>query len=160
MTYDFSLHEVPDQSIVSIRDRMAASDLPAFIGAAFGELYGHLPLLGVPPAGEPFVLYHAFGPDGIDAEACVPYIGDIATSGRITARVLPGGVVAEVLHVGPYDELHFAHAALSGWVAQHGFEPAGPVRERYLNEPGPDVPPAAYRTVIQIPIVEAAVPAR
>ncbi|OGO55450.1 MAG: hypothetical protein A2Z32_05960 [Chloroflexi bacterium RBG_16_69_14] len=160
MAYEISRREVPDQPIVSIRERMAAADLPAFCGRSFGELYGHLQLLGVPPTGEPFVLYHAFGPDDIDAEACVPFTGDITASGRITARVLPAATVVETLHIGPYDELPNAYAALSGWIAQNGLEPVWPVRERYLNEPGPDVPPTAYRTVIAMPIAEVAVPAR
>jgi effector-binding domain-containing protein len=160
MTYDITRREVGDQPVVSIRDRVAASDMPAFIGRAFGELYGRLQVLAVPPTGEPLVLYHEFGPDGIDAEVCVPYAGDITASGRIASRVLPAATVAETLHVGPYDELPAAYAALSGWIAEHGLESVGPVRERYLNAPGPGVSPADYRTVIQMPIVEAAVPAR
>ncbi len=160
MTYDISRREVPDQPIVSIRDRVTPSEMPAFIGRSFGELFGHLRLLGVEPRGEPFVIYHAFGPDEIDAEVCLPIIGDVVATGRITARVLPGATVAETLHVGPYDELATAYGALVIWIGQNGFEAVGPVRERYLNEPGPDVPPAAYRTIIEMPIAEAAVMAR
>ena len=75
-------------------------------------------------------------------------------------KILKPQTVVETLHIGPYDELPNAYAALSGWIAQNGLEPVWPVRERYLNEPGPDVPPTAYRTVIAMPIAEVAVPAR
>ncbi len=160
MTYEITRRDVPAQAIVSIRERLAVSELPAFFGRAWGDLYHHLQLLGVQPAGGPFALYHAFGPDGIDTEACVPYAGDLTASGRIRARLLPAATVAETLHVGPYDELTKAYDALHEWVARQGLESAGPHRELYLNEPGPDLPPSAYRTVIQVPIQEVAVLAR
>lgn len=157
MTYDITPREVPDQPIVSIREHVAQSAMPAFIGRSFAELYRHLGAQGVAPVGEPFVIYHAFGPDAIDAEVCVSIAGDIATSERIEARVLPATTVAETLHVGPYDALGNAYSALDDWVATHGMETAGPVRERYLNAPGPDVPPEALRTIIQMPIAKSAV---
>ena len=160
MAYDISTREVPDRRIISIRDRMTQAALPAFIGRSFGDLYGLARLPGVAETGEPFVIYHAFGPDGIDAEICLPVSGDLDATGRIAARVLPGGLVAETLHIGPYEGLGAAYEALSGWIDLNGFEASGPVRERYLNAPGEDVPPTAYRTIVEMPIAEAAVPAR
>ena len=76
------------------------------------------------------------------------------------SRVLPATNVAETLHVGPYELLGEAYSELMGWIARNGFQVAGPVRETYLNEPGPDVPPEAYQTRIAMPIVATAVPAR
>lgn len=157
MAYDISRHEVPDQSIVSIRDCVAQSALPAFIGHAFGELFGHLQGLGVAPSGEPLVIYHEFGPSEVDAEVCVQIAGEVVASGTITARVLPGATVVRTLHVGPYEELADAYAALNRWIGAHDVAVVGPFRERYLNAPGGDVSPSDYRTVIEIPIVEAAV---
>jgi effector-binding domain-containing protein len=157
MTYEISQRRVPDQAIVSIRERIASADMPTFIGRAFGELYEHTHLLGVETVDEPFVIYHAFGPEGIDAEVCLSIAAEMIATGRITARVLPAATVAWTLHVGPYDELGTAYGALSAWVGQHGLEAVGPMRERYLNEPGPDLPPAEYRTVIEVPIAEVAV---
>jgi effector-binding domain-containing protein len=157
MTYEITRHAVPDLPIVSMRERLPVAELPAFFGRAWGELYGYLGRLGVTPTGEPFAMYHAFGPDGIDLEACVAHAGGVPSTDRIDSRVLPATTVAETLHVGSYDELGNAYNALTEWVAREGFEPVGPHREIYLNEPGPDVPPATYRTLIQMPIAEAAV---
>jgi effector-binding domain-containing protein len=160
MTYDISRRVIPDQRILSIRDRLVQSELPAFLGRSFGELFGHLRLLGVEPQGEPFVIYHAFGWDDTDLEVCVPIAAEVVASGRITARLLPGESVAQTLHVGPYDELATAYAAVTAWIRRNGFEVAGPVRERYLNGPADAVSPTAYRTILEMPIVEAAVLAR
>jgi len=160
MAYDISTREVPDQPIVSIRERLPQSELPAFIGRSLGELYHHVTELGAVPGGEPFLIYHAFGPDGLDVEVCAPIVGDVAATDRIVSRVLPATMVAETLHVGPYEQLGEAYGELMGWIARKGFQVAGPVRETYLNEPGPGVPPEAYQTRIAMPITAAAVPAR
>jgi effector-binding domain-containing protein len=160
MTYDISRRVIPDQRILSIRDRMVQSELPAFLGRSFGELFSHLRLLGVEAQGEPFVIYHAFGWDDTDAEVCVPIGAEVVASGRITGRLLEGQSVAQTLHVGPYEELATAYAAVTAWIRRNGFEAAGPVRERYLNGPADAVSPTAYRTILEMPIVEAAVLAR
>ena len=69
---------------------------------------------------------------------CVPVSGPVPSSGRIVARAFSPATVASTLHVGPQDELGAAHAALSAWIADHGFEVAGRVIERCLNSPGDD----------------------
>ena len=72
MVYAIARRDVPEQRMVSVRERLATADMPAFIGRAYGELYGYLGRSGVTPGGEPFVIYHSFGPDAVDAEVCVP----------------------------------------------------------------------------------------
>jgi effector-binding domain-containing protein len=158
MPYDINQHDLHPQPVISVRERLDQEQLPAFFGRAFGELYAHLGRHGVPPRGEPLLINHAIGPDGIDAEVCVPVANVVAVTDRIAYRVLPAVTVVDTLHVGPYDELGHAYQALAEWIGDHGFEAAGPVRERYLNEPGPGVSPATYRTIVQIPIEPVAVP--
>lgn len=160
MGYTIVTRELAPQAIVSTRDRRPKDDIPAFLGASIGELFGRLGLLGVEPAGPPFVLYHEFGPDEIDAEACVPVMQIDADSGTVQARVLPAVTVASTLHVGRYEDLGAAYAALTDWIASHGFDIAGAVQERYLNGPGDQLRPEDYRTEVEIPVTPkaAAVP--
>ena len=158
MAYDINQHDLRPQPIIAVRERLDQAKLPAFFGRAFGELYAHLGRHGVPPRGEPFVIYHAFGPNGIDAEVCLPVPTVVPATDPITYQELPAMTVVETLHVGPYDELGQAYLVLDEWIDDHGFEAAGPVRERYLNEPGPGVPPQTYRTIVQIPIAPVALP--
>jgi len=154
MAYDISRLEEPDQSIVSVRGRVERSAMPDFIGRSFGEIFGHLQGQGIDPSGEPFVIYHEFSPTDVDVEVCVPVTREVAPSGAITLRLLPGATMARTLHVGPYEDLADAYAALTHWIGQQGLEAVGPVRERYLDAPG-DVPPTAYRTIIEMPIAAA-----
>ncbi|HEX5147768.1 MAG TPA: GyrI-like domain-containing protein [Candidatus Limnocylindrales bacterium] len=157
--YQVVVRDLPEQPIVSIRERHPQTQIPAFLGSAFGDLFSHLKLLGVEPAGAPFVIYHALGPDVIDAEVCVPVTKPVTASGRTQMRVLPAATVAHTLHLGPYEELEVAYAAVNDWIARNGFEAAGPIQERYLNGPGEAATPADYQTELEIPVVAAAAPA-
>lgn len=159
MDHVIATHHVETQAIVSIRNRRKQHDLPGFLQAAFPKLFGRLRALGVSPAGPPFVIYHEFGADDIDAEVSVPIGEPVAAAGDIGSRVLPATTVARTVHVGPYEELGDAYAAVTDWVRDHGFEGAGPIRERYLNGPGDGVTPSAYRTEIDLPIVPLVVAA-
>jgi effector-binding domain-containing protein len=153
MDHVIATRHVESQAIVSIRDRRKQDELPGFLQTAFPELFGRLRSLGVSPAGPPFVIYHEFGADGIDAEVSVPIGEPVAAGGRIESRVLPAMTVARTVHVGPYEKLGDAYAAVSAWVGSHGFEAAGPIQERYLNGPGDAVAPSGYLTEIDLPIV-------
>jgi len=153
MDYLIDTHHLEPQAIVSIRDRRKQDDLPGFIKAAFPELFGRLRLLGIAPSGPPFVIYHELGADGIDAEVSVPIREPIATAGKIESRVVPAMTVARTVHLGPYEKLGDAYTALWSWIRSHGFEIAGPFRERYLNGPGERVASSGYLTEIEMPIV-------
>jgi len=153
MDYMIAIHHLEPQTVVSIRDRRPQDDVPGFLKAAFPELLGRLHLLGVAPSGPPLVIYHEFGSQGIDAEASIPIGEPIDPAGTVDCRVLPAMTVARTVHVGPYEKLGEAYAALSDWIRRHGFEIAGPVQERYLNGPGDRVASTEYRTEIEMPIV-------
>jgi effector-binding domain-containing protein len=157
MDYSFSILDTAPQPIVSIRERHATGELPAFIARTFGSLFQRLGEIGSAPAGPPFVIYHEFTPDTIDAEVCVPVGRVLPGFDAFASRVLPASIVVRTVHVGPYDELGAAYEAMTDWIRTHGAETAGPVRERYLNGPGDGVRPAAYRTEVEMPIVRARV---
>ena len=156
MEYQIALLELETQPIISIRGRHAQTEIPSFLGRSFGLLFGHLKLLGVDPAGPPFVIYHAFGPAGMDAEVCVPVASTVSAAGGVEGRILPAMTVARTLHVGPYEDLGGAYDAVTDWIRGRGFELAGPMRERYLNGPGDNITPAEYQTEVEIPVVAAA----
>jgi DNA-binding transcriptional MerR regulator len=64
---------------------------------------------------------------------------------------LPGATVARTLHVGAYDELPLAYAALLSWAHERGREAAGPFRETYLAAP-PRVPSGELVTRVALPL--------
>ena len=157
MDYRVATHEIEPQAIVSIRSRRTSDRLTAFLKGAFPEILGRIRLLGVSPTGAPFVIYHEFTTELVDAEVSVPIAEPIIAAGRMQSRVLPAMTVARTLHVGPYEQLSDAYPAVSGWVTEHGYEVAGPHIERYLDGPGDPIEPSQYRTELEMPIVPLAV---
>jgi effector-binding domain-containing protein len=153
MDYQVTTHAIGPQPIVSIRERHPMADIPVFLGRAFGVLFERLGKLAITPAGPPLVIYHAFGPETIDAEVCVPVDELIAGSDVLMSRVLPAATVVRMLHVGPYEQLGTAYEALTDWIAIHGTKASGPVRERYLNDPADGATPSEYRTEVEMPVL-------
>ena len=147
---------VSDQRIVSLRGRTTPAELPLYVGRAFGRLYDRLGQVGLVPSGEPLAIYHEWGPDGVDVEACVPIVAGSLGVG-FTERILPAATVAQTLHVGSYDSLMGAYEAVAAWIGPNGYREAGPSRERYLIGPGRDIPEADYRTQVETPIEPALV---
>jgi effector-binding domain-containing protein len=146
-----------DQPVLAIRHAVPSSMFQAFMGGALEELYTFITQAEVEPEGPPMARYHAFGPDIIDVEVCLPVAAGTIGAGRITTQILPGSEVASVVHVGPYDREGEAYAALEQWIALHGHVVSGPPCERYLVGPDAGVSPAEYRTEIQMPIEAALV---
>ncbi|MGW4957615.1 MerR family transcriptional regulator [Nonomuraea sp. NPDC004186] len=68
--------------------------------------------------------------------------------------VLPGGPVAETIHIGPYAQLPLAYNALFAAIHERGLRPKAPVREAYLVGPA-EAPQEELMTRLIIPIQES-----
>jgi effector-binding domain-containing protein len=62
-------------------------------------------------------------------------VGETEPSDGIGVREVEPMLVAATYHKGPYDEVAKSYMALFGWMAQNGYEVAGPVREVYWSDP-------------------------
>jgi DNA-binding transcriptional MerR regulator len=145
---------VPEVRGLGMRAKVAG---PAGIAEVFGDGFAGLGRAGAGLAGPPLVVYHdpEFSPESIDMEVVYPVApgvkGPLATpAGRtLGARTVPGGEVAVLLHVGPYETLGESYQALAGWIGQHGYRVSGPPREIYLTAPADPGPPV---TEIRFPV--------
>lgn len=137
MPYEVSKKEVPPTTIASVEADVDLKSIGPAIGEGFGAIMAVLGPAGLTPAGAPFVMYH----DVIDeatpgkVEMCIPVAAHFETTQRVKAKELPGGPAASTIHKGAYDEIPPAYHAVSQWMATHGFEPAAPPCEVYLNDP-------------------------
>lgn len=154
---EITIRRTVDQPVLAIRHAVPASMFQAFLEGAFEELYTFVASADVDPEGPPMARYHAFGPEVIDVEICLPVPSGTIGTGRIMASVLPAADVATIVHVGPYDREGAAYGALERWIALHGHVVSGPPRERYVIGPDAGVEPAEYRTEIEMPIDAALV---
>lgn len=158
MPYDVNLEEHDPQPLAAIRYRVPAGELPRIMGEAFGRLFGHVGRLGGRPTGDVLSVYHAFDEQGVDVEAAIGVAAPVAEEpgdgpeGRIIASSLPGGLCAHTTHYGPYDELGTAYEAVTAWMQEHGYEPAGPMWEIYRNDPHAVADPSEIVTDVYVPV--------
>jgi effector-binding domain-containing protein len=143
--------ERPAIRVISKRTMVDLAGIGAVIGRTFGEAYAALGRQRVAPAGPPFVIYHGMpGAGPFEIQVCAPVgPGATAPAGWVLEE-LPAGTAATVTHVGPYDSIGAAYDAIWAWLPPHGLEPAGAPREVYMSPPG--TPPAAIRTVVDVPV--------
>lgn len=137
MPYEVHLKEVADQNIVSVALETSLDKIGVDIEAGFGAVVGYLASVGVQPSGAPFIIYHDIIDENASGrvEICAPVATEMSGKDNVVGRKLAGGAVASTTHTGPYQEIGPAYHTLSGWIAEHGHEMAGPPREIYLNDP-------------------------
>jgi AraC family transcriptional regulator len=152
MDYSIAKKELSPQPVLVIRRRVKRSE----IANALGDMYGHVYQLaqrnGVALAGPPFARYLDWGPGLTTIEAGMPVAAPAAGDGEVASETLPGGPAAVTMHVGPYNTLSEAHAALQIWIETQGLATAGAPWESYVTDPGDYPDPKDWKTEVFWPI--------
>ena len=93
----------------------------------------------------------------VDAEAGFLLKHDVPAHGGVTVRDLEETTAACTVHNGAYRRLSEAYNALLKWIAENGYQMAGPAREVYLHCTMPvRQDDESYVTEIQVPVKKAA----
>lgn len=150
-TYQIEGRELAEQETAVVRSTLAVDEIARFVGRAIGAVSEVLAGQGVAAAGPPFARYHRLEAGRFDVEAGFPTGGSVEASDGVVASTLPGGPVAVLAYVGPYEEMEPAYAALAAWIAGRGGAPTGDPWEVYLSDPAQEPDPAGWRTDIVMP---------
>ena len=155
MSYDVVLKSLPKQKIASVRETIAS--YPS-VGALYGKVASALGP-GMMSVSVPVALWHdcEFREKDVDAEAGFYLKQDVRARGGVTVHDLPEVTAACTVHNGAYRRLGEAYDSLLKWVAENGYQIAGPVRELYLQMSKPvRQDDESYVTEIQVPVRKAA----
>ena len=152
MKQEFQTKLIDTQPVLSIRATATMDKIGEVMGPLFGEVYGCIQQSGQEPAGMPFAIYHSMDGDMVDFECGIPTVSPMESVGRAQAGGLPGGTVATVTHMGPYDALRQTWAALTEWMSSQGLQPAGAPWEVYVTDPGGEPDQSKWRTDIFFPV--------
>jgi len=146
-----TLEEAP---VLFARRRAALAEIPAALAELLPAVFAAATETGAAIAGPPFCRYRDMDSDALTLEAGLPLAAPAAGRGEIEAGALRPGPAATTLHVGPYDELPQAHAAVQAWIAEQGLTPADAPWEVYLTDPGQVPDPAEWQTEVIWPVQE------
>lgn len=151
MALEFTIKNVEPQAAACIRTKTTMDKLGGVMGPMFGEIMAAVQQRGVAPRGMPFARYYGIDGNDVDVECGIPLSSAVEDSGRVAASELPGGRVATVTHVGPYDQLKGTWDSIMGWVQSQGLTPSGAPWEVYVDDPT-KVDAATLRTEIYVPV--------
>ncbi len=117
MHYQIEVTESKPIHTAVIRSRVLPGELAKFVPAACGEVWSFIRAARLPRPGRHVALYlDAQGSVEVGAEVSGLFPGNE----RIHCSQLPAGRVATTTHLGPYDRLAYAHAAIREWCAEQG----------------------------------------
>lgn len=150
---DVTVSRREEQPVAVIRSTCSMSELGQRLGEILPMVYTAILEQGRTPTQPPFLRYLSMDMENatLDFAAGIPVDAPIADAAPVYAAVLPGGEVAALWHVGPYQELGSAHERLDAWIAAHGRQQGDGRWEVYWTDPGEEPDPAKWRTeVIQV----------
>lgn len=153
--YEVTMSQEPERRLAVVRAVCAPAEIGDEVAGCVARLLPGLGRAGI--AWEPplWALYPLDLQEPMEIAVGVQMPpGDVTAVGA-DFEVLPGGPVAETVHVGPYAQLPLAYNALFAAVHERGLRPTAPVREAYLVGPS-EAPPEELLTRLVIPIQESA----
>ena len=138
MPYDVRVAEVAAQPIAVVDGRARQADFPKVIRPMFDRFYQNVGSIDVGKRGLNIIVYRN-SPDvnllvseqGVPLEIGVQVPAPFSGNDVIRCSSTPGGRVATVVHMGPYQELRSAYDALGKWRADNQEKWAGPFWEVY-----------------------------
>lgn len=156
MTYSVTRKELTPQPVLVVRRKVKRSAIAATIGEALPLVFAFAQQHGIAFAGPPLTRYVEMDFGMVTMEPGMPIAGGLSNSASIEpgiiADMLPGGPVASTLHIGPYESLTDAYAAIQQWIETQGLAAAGAPWESYLTDPGENPDPATWKTEIFWPV--------
>jgi AraC family transcriptional regulator len=155
MPYAIDRIELAAQPVLVVRRRVQHSQIAAALGEILGRVFLHAQRSGAALAGQPFTRYIEWGPGVLTIEAGLPVAAGVAGEADVRADTLPGGPAARTTHIGPYDGLSAAHAAVQVWIEEHGMRVAGAPWEVYVTDPAEHPDPRNWRTDLYWPLAPA-----
>jgi effector-binding domain-containing protein len=156
MGYTIETRHQGRQPYVAVRATVRMAEIGAVMGTLFGRLYGWLGAAGITPAGPPWTRYLSVGADEVELEVAAPltaapFAVSPAADRDLVTGILPACEVASTIHVGTYDGLTAAYAAVTAWLHEHGALVSGAMWEAYLSDPQTEPDPARWQTLVCYP---------
>lgn len=143
------LDDVPPTSTAVVRhERVTLNDLGGLFDTAYPRVAAAASAVGNPPVGPAVSLYEGDPAATFSIEIGFPVASPFKDHEGVVGSTLPGGRVAVLTHLGPYETLPSAWNRLMQFLDERGLRPGSHYGEVYVTEPTPTADPATMRTDI------------
>ena len=150
--YKVETLDLTEQPAIAIRGQAAPTELESKLGVDIPKLIAYALANSLQVAGPPFVRYLTRTDALIEYEAGLPVLRPGDGTELIVPTSLPAGPAAATIHMGPYQGLPAAHAALETWRAARQRTASGPGWEVFLTNPLQEPEPKNWRTKVFLPL--------
>jgi effector-binding domain-containing protein len=132
MTYEVQVNEVSPQLLAAARGHSNPRNYLSHLFELLDEVWAFLKANPqIKHEGSNVFLYFDKDDNGMPVEAGVTVTAPFESDGKVVCSAIPGGTVATVVHIGPYEKLPEAHSALRDWCKDNRRRWAGPAWEIY-----------------------------
>jgi len=155
MTYSIQKTTLSAQPVLVIRRSIKRSEIAATIAECLHKIFLAAQQSGIALMGPPFMRCVETGPGLMTVEPGVRINGaaaNVAPGGEVVLETLPGGEAATTVHMGKYEDLPEAYAAIQHWMKAEGLQMGGAPWEMYVTDPGDYPDPKDWKTEIYWPL--------
>ena len=154
MIYDVDVVAVPEQAVVSLRERGPLTD----IGRRLTRLRELAAQAGLTPAGPPMARFYEddVASPTLDYDVALPV--ELRSDGSVPdelaearGELIPMHHALQAVHTGPHDAMEDAWHAVQEAREALGYTPSGPVTEVYVLGRDDGVEPARFVTEVRLP---------
>lgn len=150
MEYEVEIRDIEPVRVAYLQYKGIATEANKVFPSVFQSIKGKT-------SGAPFICYYEMNPEtkmGV-MDLCVPTEETPKKSG-IEVKEMPRIKAISVTHVGSYETLHHAYAAIEQYAMEHKLQLQPPFREVFIKGPGMLLKgnPSGYITEVLFPIKE------
>ena len=147
------LEDVAETATAVVRhENVTLADLQSLFDAGYQRVMAVTVALEVPIIGPALAVYEG-DPAGVFAiEIGFPVAGSFQSADGVYPSTLPGGRLAVLTHLGPYDALGESWGRLMAFVGEQGLRPGARYGELYVSDPSPTTDPATLRSDLYVPV--------
>ncbi len=150
MEYEVEIQQEQGRYFAVTRFEARPDEIAEKVGVAFGTVADYLGRHGMETVG-PAVSYYDIRPDGFGIAAGFVVAGPFDGDGTVVPLQLPAGEVAVTTHLGAYEELPHAYAAIQSQMKERGRElDESAMWEEYWSPP--ETPVEETKTVVYWPL--------
>jgi AraC family transcriptional regulator len=155
MNYSITKNTLQPQAALVVRRTIKRSEIAATIGEVLHKIFLAAQTKGVALMGPPFMRCLNAGPGLMTIEPGMRVSGtasDVDLGAEIVWETLPGGEAATTVHMGKYEDLPEAYAAMEQWMKAEGLRIGGAPWEVYVTDPADHPDPKDWKTEIFWPL--------